>query len=91
MSEAELEQARFLQRMNQLNGMLSNNVPGYEELLKIIHRNLSQDENLLHILDEEQIGVIINGLSRRKNIIIADTAQKNASKKKSPKGLEDFM
>lgn len=92
-NDVELEQAKFQTRIKHLEILMEKSLPGYEQLLREIHRQLAADENLLHILKDEEIGVIISGLAQRKNIIIATTAQKAAAKKssKAPKSLEDFM
>lgn len=88
----ERETAAFRDRLATLQGLLEKNIPGYEELLRVIHRNLAADENLLHMLSDEEIGTIIGGLAKRKNIVIAESVTKGGGKaKKAPKTLEDFM
>lgn len=66
-----------------LQSQLQTNAPGYESLLHKIHRALAADEDLSHILSEEQIGVVVAGLSRRKNIVIFAEKAKSTSKSAS--------
>lgn len=62
----------FLRKIEELEQKLRNSAPGYESLLHTIHRQLAADESLVHMLTEEQIGVIVVGLTRRKNIVLAE-------------------
>ena len=65
-------QREFLQKISDLDEKLRSNAPGYESLLHTIHRQLAADESLVHILDEEQVGTIVRGLTKRKNIVLAE-------------------
>ena len=60
-----------------LKQQLETAAPGYESLLHQIHTVLIKDESLSHLLSEEQIGVIVSGLSKKKNIIIAEVEKKS--------------
>jgi hypothetical protein len=81
----------FLQKLSDLEEKLRAAAPGYEQLLYIIHKQLSSDEQLLHLLTDEQIGVIVAGLTKRKNIILADIGKKaTANTKIGGKKLKDF-
>lgn len=63
-------------RIAELKTQLEANVPDYANQLKIIHTILAEDEALSHLLDEEEIGVICQGLSKRKGLVIALTEVK---------------
>jgi hypothetical protein len=58
-------------RIEELQAKLQVAAPGYEGLLHTIHVALQKDDELAHLLTPEQVGVIVSGLARRKNIIIA--------------------
>jgi hypothetical protein len=84
---------QITQRISELQTKMQSKTPGYEALLQVIHRNLSQDNEVVTMLTEEQIGAIFAGLSQMKGIIIAEAAGKNkTSGGKSLKniGLEDL-
>lgn len=73
-----------------LKHQLEQNAPGYESLLHTIHVALVKDESLSHLLKEEQIGIIVAGLSKKKNIIIAEaTKTSTRAKTASGKSLKD--
>lgn len=59
--------------------------PGYESLLHLIHKNLVQDEAISHLLTDEEVGVIVAGLAKKKNIVIAE-AEKSSSRSKTASG-----
>lgn len=83
---SNLEQVQ--NKIEQLKQMLAANAPGYESMLHTIHVALHQDESLSHLLKEEEIGVIIAGLSKKKNIVIATSTAK--SKTIKGKSLKDI-
>ena len=80
-------------KIEELEAKLREGAPGYESLLYTIHKILSADEQLVHILKEEEIGVIVAGLAKKKNIVIATTSTGSGSGKKSLKNmtLEDLI
>lgn len=61
---------------------LQKQLPGYESLLHTIHRNLANDPDTVHLLSDEEIGVICAGLAKRTGVFIA----KAEVEKKSGKG-----
>jgi hypothetical protein len=76
-----------LSNADQILGMITNlqqqlqtSAPGYESLLHKIHRALATDEDLVHLLSEEQIGTIVAGLMKRKNIVINTEKAKSGGK-----------
>lgn len=77
-------------KIHQLQTILQAAAPNYENLLREIHTNLAADADVVHLLSEEQIGVIVAGLSKKKGIVIAEvmTKVKKASLKNTD--LEDL-
>ena len=74
------------ERIRQLQEALQQQLPGYESLLHTIHRNLATDPDTVHLLSEEEIGVICAGLSKRTGVFIAkDVAEKMVKGAKSGK------
>lgn len=73
---------QIVSRISELQEALTKTTPGYERILQVIHTALSKDEALTHLLTEEQVGVIVSGLSRKKNVVIAAAAAKSTSKNK---------
>lgn len=69
--------------IEELKVQMQTQAPGYESMLHRIHTILSKDDNLAYLLTEEQIGVIVSGLSKKKNVVLASTT----TKKKSMKNL----
>lgn len=59
-------------RIDQLKEALQHQSPGYESLLHTIHRNLLNNPDTVHLLTEEQIGIICSGLQKRTGIFIAN-------------------
>lgn len=68
MKVAELEQA------------ILNQHPTMPTLLKQMHTALRQEPELLHMLSDEEIGVIVQGLSKQTNTVIVTAAAKGNSK-----------
>lgn len=82
---------RLQQKISELQSQLQTAAPGYASLLHEIHRALIEDEALVHLLKEEEIGVIISGLSKRKNVVIVEAiAKKTTSKQLSRLTADDF-
>lgn len=82
-------------KIAELQQQLSAALPGYESLLHTIHRALLADEELTHLLSEEEIGVICQGLQKKTGIVITTAAIKgktNAAggKKLSGISLDDL-
>lgn len=72
--------AHIKQKIIELQEQLQTQQPGYESLLFTIHKQLAGDEETVHLLSEEEIGVIFAGLSKKKNIIVAEIKSKAAKK-----------
>lgn len=76
---------QVVDRINMLQETLRANAPAYESLLHTIHVQLAKDPDVVHLLKDEQIGIIVEGLSKKKNVVIATSAAK--SKKGSLKNI----
>lgn len=83
----ELDQ--LLAKISELQDKLRTNMPGYEGLLHTIHTALHKDEAMVHMLNEEQIGVIVAGLCKKKNVVIAES-NKSKGKTTTGKSLKDI-
>lgn len=70
----------LIAKIEELKEKLQTAAPGYESLLHSIHRLLAADEQLTHMLKPEQIGIIVAGLAKRKNIVIAEATAKSSAK-----------
>lgn len=79
---------QLLERTGELQQALEKQLPGYKDLLRVIHNMLKSDEDLVHVLKEEDIGVIISALSKHTGIVIT-TSQKKAGKTASGKKLNE--
>lgn len=81
------------QKLSELQLQLQLQAPGYEALLQRIHTDLIKDPDLAHLLTDEQVGVLVAGLTKKKNIVIAEPEKmskktKTADGKKSLKDIE---
>jgi hypothetical protein len=83
---------QIIARIGDLQQLLQTANPGYESQLHMIHRALMADPDVIHILTPEQIGVIVQGLSKKKNVVIATKEAKNKGGKGGLKniGLSDL-
>ena len=62
---------------------LEQQLPGYKDLLRVIHTNLKADPDMVHLLSEEQIGVIVAGLMKHTGVVIATAASKGKGAKRA--------
>lgn len=63
-------------RISELQAALTAQLPGYEKLLQQIHTQLMKDDEIVHLLTDEQIGTIVSGLARKKDVVIASVDTK---------------
>lgn len=63
-------------KIAELQVALAAGAPQYESLLHTIHVALHKDDELVHLLTEEQVGVICAGLGKKKSIVIAASTAK---------------
>ncbi len=79
------------QQVAELEQAILSAHPTLPTLLQQIHRNLKADPEAVTLLSEEQIGVIVNGLSRQTQTAIATSISTKKSGKASSKlTLDDF-
>lgn len=73
-----------------LRTALQQQLPNYESLLQIIHMNLSKDPDVVHLLTEEEIGVICAGLQKKTMVVIISGELKKKSPGKGKVALDDL-
>jgi phage terminase small subunit len=79
-SSAPLEAAEKVKaEIATLQEMLEARAPGYETLLQRIHRSLREDDTLAHLLSDEEVGIVLSGLARKTNTVIATTPSKSVT------------
>lgn len=74
---------RIKAQIVQLQEQLATRAPGYESLLHTIHRNLAEDPDIAHLLSDDEIGVIVAGLTKKAGVVLAE---KELKKMKAGKG-----
>lgn len=75
------EAEQLIGMIDELQRKLDAKAPDYVTLLQRIHMMLTKDDTLAHMLKPEQIGTIVNGLSRKMNVVIAATPSKGVATK----------
>lgn len=82
------------ERITLLQDSLEKQLPDYKNLLRTIHSILQKDEELVHVLKEEQIGVVLAALQKHKGVVIATVVEKagkrEANKKLAATTVEDI-
>lgn len=85
-SEGSLKNAdQIAEKIVALQAALQQSLPGYESLLFTIHQEIKKDPDIAHILSEEQVGIIVAGLSKKKGIIISEEKARSPAAKASLK------
>ncbi len=69
-----------------LESMLQAQLPEFPKLLRDIHCQLKKDDALVTLLSEEEIAIIVSGLSKQTSVVITTAAAKKA-KGKSVKSM----
>jgi len=64
--------------------------PNMPVLLRTIHTQLRTDPALVTTLSEEDIGIIVSGLSKQQNTVIATTIAKSKTKAIKSIGVSDL-
>lgn len=80
---------QIMNRISDLQQSLASGSPGYESILHVIHRALLKDEEAVHLLTEDQIGIICSALGKKTNTVIAEVAVKR-NKTTGGKALKDI-
>lgn len=79
------------EKLAQLEGALLSETPDMPSLLRDIHRNLGRDPELVTMLSEEECSILVRGLKKQTNTVIATTAIKKSKAKAATKiGLADL-
>ena len=82
---------QVLEQITALQSALLNAHPTMPVLLREIHKVLKADPEVVTLLNEEQIGVIVNGLSKQTQTTIATSlATKKTGKSIKSIGLADL-
>lgn len=77
---------QVLQRIEDLKSALQSRSPGYEHLLKIIHKNLLDDPDVVNLLKPEEIGTVVAALAQKKGIVLAASIPKGNVKNTTTTG-----
>lgn len=75
-----LQADQFLEGLQLLETYLTDEVPDIATLQQATHSNLRQYPELTHILNDNQVGVIVQGLAKRRNIEIVTPSSGNKGK-----------
>ena len=73
----------FMDNLESLSDSIIAKAPNIGEYLHLIHRNLSKYPELTHLLEDEQIGIVVSGLLKLTNTELAIKATKVKGTKKS--------
>lgn len=68
--DVDPQYANFKMKLGELEDKLNEQVPGFAFLLKEIHQSLSNDPNVVTIMSEDEIGIVVAGLSRHMDVTI---------------------
>lgn len=60
------------EKISHMQAMMIADNPGFETLLREIHITLHKNEDLVHMLSEEEIGKIVSGLCKKERVVIAE-------------------
>ena len=67
------------ERIAELEVAINTSLPGYKDALRTIHSILKNDADLPHLLSEEEIGIVLVGLAKHKNIVIATSVSRSTA------------
>lgn len=88
---SEIDHLAFLTKHQELADAILNNHPRMPVLLMDIHKHLREDPELVTTLDEEQIGVIVNGLKIQTKTELTGTIVKQAKSRDKKTKLDLSM
>lgn len=88
MSAPLSQNEQILEKLSLLQDNLEKSLPGYKDVLRSIHSQLRADPDMVHVLSEEQIGLIVAGLSKHKGVVIATAIAKSSNGGKKAKSLD---
>lgn len=81
------EAAQLHAQIAELDKALKENLPQMDSLLQTLHKNLSTDPQLVHLLKEEEIAVLFRGLEIKTRTKILEETVKSASSGRGNKKL----
>lgn len=84
----ELAKLDVLGRLDEIHSRLKEADPNLPTHLSAIHKTLLQYEELVHILPDEKVGILMQGMAKYKNIKLVEEAAKTRTKKKQD--VDDF-
>ena len=64
--------------------------PGMPTMLRTIHQALLHDKDIVTVLTDEEIGVVVSGLMKQTNTVIATAATKKSTKSLRNVSLDDL-
>lgn len=83
---AELTAGQQIQeQIAQLKEALIASNPGMPTMLRTIHKALQADKDIVTLLTPEEVGILVSGLMKQTNTVIATAATKKTTK--SLKGI----
>lgn len=80
-----------IDRMTKIEEKMKANDPEIATHLREIWKHMQQYEELAHLLNPEQIGVMMKGLQKHTAIQLVVEAPKSASKKSKKVGVDDLI
>lgn len=78
------------EQIAQLQGALIASSPGMPTMLRTIHRALQADKDTVTLLTPEEVGILVNGLIKHTNTVIATTAAKTKTKALKNVSMDDL-
>lgn len=79
-------------RIEKLQKAMESEIPEYASILHVIHKALSKDAELTHLLSDEQIGILIKAMKLRKAVVLVEEKNKKLGKKPLSKlTLDDIL
>lgn len=68
-------------RVVKLQEAMEKDIPEYASILHTIHKALSKDDELTHMMDEDEVGILLRAMKLRKNVVLVEEKSKKSAKK----------
>lgn len=68
-------------RIVKLQDALEKEIPDYAHILHTIHKALAKDDELTHLLSDDEVGVLIQAMKLRKNVVLVEEKKAKSAKK----------
>ena len=78
------------EQIAKLQDALTTANPGMPTMLRTIHRALLEDKSTVTLLSPEEVGILVSGLLKHTNTVIATTAAKSTKKALKNVSLDDL-